>query len=123
MKAIKTIQFNDPSEYHEMHFKLLNVILPESRKLTNKEVEVLVVVLGLEGDTTRYPFGTTARKIIMERTGVKKSGLSNYIKTLLEKGFIVEDAIGELKINSHFMPGKDTSSYQLTFNLNTENDS
>lgn len=75
-------------EFFTTHLSLINCLLPV--KMTNKEVELLANFMLLEGDIAEYRFGPTAKKVVMKALNISPSGMSNYIKSLTEKGFLIE---------------------------------
>lgn len=64
------------------------------------EIKVIAAFMGLEGDIANYRFGPSARKVVMTQVDISPAGLSNYINSLLGKGFLVRrgDAIEILPI-------------------------
>jgi DNA-binding CsgD family transcriptional regulator len=72
--------------YYAKHLAIINPMLPIS--LTPKEIEVLASFMSLSGDIANDRFGTTARKLIMDKLSISISGLGNYLKSLKDKGFI-----------------------------------
>ena len=75
--------------YYNKHLAIINPLLPIS--LTPKEIEVLAGFMALKGDIANDRFGTTARKLIMDKLSLSLSGLGNYLKSLKDKGFIKQD--------------------------------
>lgn len=88
MPEIKKLLKLSKLEYYKTHLSIINCLLPV--KLTPKEIEVLASFMSLEGDIAVYRFGKTGRKIIMEQLELSTSGLSNYIISLTNKGFLKE---------------------------------
>lgn len=77
--------------YYIKHLSIINPLLPVS--LTPKEIEVLASFMALKGDIANDRFGTTARKIVMDKLSISLSGLGNYLKSLKDKKFIKDDII------------------------------
>lgn len=75
-------------EYYRTHLSLINCVIPKA--LTPKEIEVLAAFMSLEGDIAQLRFGPTAKKIVMEQVNIKPAGLSNYLTSLLERGFLIK---------------------------------
>jgi hypothetical protein len=84
----KRLLFNG-SDYYVKHLEIINPMLP--KKMTSKEMEVLGNFMALEGDVAKMDrFGTSCRKIIKTQLKLSDGGLGNYIKSLKDKGLIVE---------------------------------
>lgn len=90
MREIRKLLQLQESEYYEIHLSLINCILPV--KLTPREIEVLSTFMSLKGDIAKHRFGPSAKKIVMQRLGLSPAGLSNYMGSLLKKGFLLEKA-------------------------------
>ena len=90
MKEIRKALKLDKSGYYETHLSLINCLLPV--KLTPMEIKVLAAFMGLEGDIAQYRFGPSAKKIVMASftPNLSPAGLSNYIGSLTEKGFLIK---------------------------------
>lgn len=86
MNPIKKALELNKIPYYSTHLSIINCLLPV--KMTEMEIKVLAAFLSLEGDITSDRFGTSARKIVMEQLKITPPGLSNYITSLLRKGFI-----------------------------------
>ncbi len=78
-------------EYFSTHLRIINPLLPVT--LTPKEIELLANFMSLDGIIASDRFGTTAKKIIKERMKIKAAGISNYMKSLKNKGFIINNEI------------------------------
>lgn len=79
-------------EYYSTHLSIMNIFLPV--KLTPKEIEVLANFMSLEGEIAEDRFGTTARKVVMKKMGIKPGGLGNYFDSLGRKKFLLKDDNG-----------------------------
>lgn len=102
-------------KYIQMYIDILNVFLP--KKLTGKEVEVIATFLSLsEGIIEKDMFNSYARNLVKEKMGLSAAGLSNYLKSLVEKGFLIKDG-DKLKIKDYLNP----NSKELVFNINIIN--
>lgn len=81
--------------------------------MTDREIEVLSCFMSLNrGDIDL--FSTSVRKVVMEKLGLSAGGLSNYIRQLKDKGFIIEDS-GKLVILGILVP--DSGSQLYSFKL------
>ena len=85
---LKKLELNR-EDYYQVHLSLINCILP--RKMTPTEIKVLSSHMSIEGTLQDYPFSPTANKNVMETLGLSSGGHSNYMKSLIKKGFIVVD--------------------------------
>ena len=81
----KTLKL-DTLEYYTTHLKLINPLLPI--QLTPKEIEILANFMSFNGTIAQDRFGTTARKIVEGRMNLSTAGVSNYMKSLKDKGFV-----------------------------------
>lgn len=88
MKEIKKLLKLPKLDYYKVHLSLINCILPTKIRMTPKEIEVIAHFMSLEGDIAAYRFSTTAKKLIREQLDISPAGLSNYMGSLTEKGFI-----------------------------------
>lgn len=88
MQEIKKLLRLPKPEYYQTHLSLINPILPV--KMTPKEIEVLAAFMGLEGDISQYRFGPSAKKLVMREVGITPAGLSNYLRTLTDKKFLIK---------------------------------
>lgn len=110
MKPIaKTLRL-DKIEYYVTHLSIINCLLPV--KLTQKEIEVLAWFMSFDGILANDRFGTTARKIVRQELSISHQGLSNYLKSLVQKKFLIEDG-EQYKILSILHPNKDEQGYML----------
>lgn len=75
-------------DYYIVHLSLVNCVLPV--KLTPMEIEVMASFLALQGDITEDRFGASARKKVKKERNISSAGLSNYIRELKRKGFLIE---------------------------------
>ena len=97
-------------EYYEMHLSIISPFLPE--RLTTMEIKVLSRFMALEGDIAIYRFGSTARKVVKENLELTTAGLSNYMRTLTEKKFLVHN--GDLiEILPILFPEKQEQTYMF----------
>lgn len=88
MKEIKKLLQVSREDYFEIHLSLLNCILPV--KMTPREIEVISAFMSLEGDIAEFRFGTSGKKIVRERLEISSAGLSNFMRSLINKGFLVK---------------------------------
>lgn len=88
MKVIQKQLKLEKEQYYIKHLSIVNVFLPI--ELTPKEIEVIANFMSLEGDIAKDRFGTSARKLVMEQMGISPGGLGNYMKSLKDKGFIID---------------------------------
>lgn len=74
-------------KYYETHLSLINCVLP--KKMTPREIEIVASFMALRGDLAKYRFGPSARRYIREQLTLSHAGLSNFMGTLAEKGFLI----------------------------------
>ena len=76
----------DALAYYATHLKLINPLLPI--QLTPKEIELLANFMSLTGDIDGDRFGPTARRMIKMKMNISTAGISNYMRSLKDKGFV-----------------------------------
>lgn len=101
------------SKYYLQHLEIINPIIPV--KMTAKEMEILAEFMNFDGVIGKNRFGSTARKIVREVCQVSSANLSNYIKSLITKGYIIKDESGLLSIRDFIVPENNSQTY--TFKL------
>lgn len=98
-------------DYYKKHLHIINHILPV--QMTDREIEVLSCFMSLNrGDIDL--FSTSVRRIVMDKLGLSAGGLSNYIRQLKGKGFIIEEG-DKLVILGILVP--DSGSQLYSFKL------
>lgn len=110
MEVIRKLLKLPPDVYYETHLSIVNSILPV--KMTPMETKVLAAFMSLEGDIAQYRFGPSARKVVMKKLIQSPAGLSNYINSLLDKGFLIKrgDAINIIPL---LIPEAELQQYQF----------
>lgn len=99
-------------KYIQTYLEIINVFLP--KKLTGKETEVIATFLSLPEDLTEKDmFNTYARKLVMEKMGLSHAGLANYLKSLVEKQFLVKDDKGRIKIKKFLVPSGEEQNFSI----------
>ena len=95
--------------YFEKHLEIINPILPV--QLTPKEIEVIAAFMALKGDLIDEDrFNTSARKHVMKNLNISLGGLSNYLRILIDKGFIYKEN-EVLKIREILFPTEGVQFY------------
>ena len=89
--VIKKVLTLNQQDYYTKHLEIINCFLPVT--MTPKEIEVLANFMSLQGDISNDRFGSTARKIVMQKMNLSLAGISNYMKSLKTKGFITGNSI------------------------------
>lgn len=113
MKIIQKVLRNLSAEvYNQKHLQIINQFLPI--QMTEKEVEVLAAFMALDGDIAKKDrFGTTPRKIVMEKLGISPGGLGNYLKSLRDKNYIFKNEYNVLQIRDFLLPEESAQGYQF----------
>ena len=97
MKIIQKTLVLEKKEYYEKHLEIINALIPAP--LSNMEIKVLALFMSLEGDLIDEDrFNGQARKKVCSELGISNAGLSNYLKSLKDKGSIVTNLNGTLEI-------------------------
>ena len=77
-------QFTTKQEdYYKNYLNVLNVFLP--KKLTNKEIDMVACILTMELLET---LKEKDKKILSEKLNCSESNVYNYLKSLIEKGYM-----------------------------------
>jgi hypothetical protein len=86
----KLLKLNE-IDYYKTHLIIINSVLPV--KLTSKEIELLAHFMILKGSISLDRFGTTGKKIVKQKMKLSSASMSNYMKSLSNKGFIINGKI------------------------------
>lgn len=103
MRKVSKVVTLSGNTYYKVHLQLINPVLPV--KLSDKELDVLSYFL-MFGDLSRE-----SRKVVREKLGMSFGSLTNHIRHLKEKGFI----LGNDELNSLIVP--DGKSQEYVFKL------
>ena len=103
MRKVSKVVNLSSNEYYRVHLQLINPVLPV--KLSDKELDVLSYFL-MFGNLSKE-----SRKVIREKLGMSFGSLTNHIRHLKEKGFILD---GD-ELNSVIVP--DSNSQEYIFKL------
>lgn len=116
-------QYKEPHEFFIQHLKIINPFLPV--ELNKRELEVLGVFMSFKGEIAEEDrFCTSLRKEVMKVLGFKnEGGLGNHLKSLKDKGFILEGLTGKLMIREFLFPKSEEQDYQFKIILNNEKSS
>jgi len=112
MKIIqKAIKAGD--QYYIKHLNIINNFIPQ--KMKDKEMEVLAAFMEIEGElVSDYRFNPVVRKKVMEKLNLSPSGLSGYLKSLVEKDILNKSTYGGIiTINEFLWPEPDVQGYQF----------
>lgn len=99
-------------EYYITHLSIINTIIPLSLRLTPREIDVLAAFLTLHIATR---FTTIGRKQIRDTLSLSPSSLSNHIKSLIAKKFIIaspDDGVTPIDIAANIIPTS-TQEYHI----------
>ncbi len=99
MKIIQKTMILEKEKYYEMHLKIINSLIPAP--LSNMEIKVLAGFMSLSGDLMEVNrFNSAARKLIasQQSPSISSAGMSNYIKSLEQKGAIYYNIDNVLEI-------------------------
>lgn len=82
----------DEYNYYKTHLSIINGVLPHKVRLTERETDVMASILKTaEKYGEEICFSTTGRRILKKEQGLGNAGLTNYLKALEEKGFIIKN--------------------------------
>jgi hypothetical protein len=111
MPIIKNIKRVNSLPYYETHLSIINCFLPV--KMTPMEIKVMASFMNLEGDIATYRFGSTAKKLVVDSLKISYPGLCNYIKSLIDKGFLITVSKDILNIRPILLPEKEGQEYSF----------
>ena len=113
MKIIQRAFKVENQEYYTMHLQIVNAVLPV--KLTDKELEVLSAFMGLDKNIIEENyFNPVARKKVLKRLDLSAAGLSNHLKSMINKGFLTKNNITNvITIKEFLLPEEDGQGYQF----------
>lgn len=113
-----SIELESGLEYYKVHLTIINSMLPV--QLTPTEIEVLATFLSVpEGIKQNYIFNTGSRAYVKAKLNISASGLSNYLKPLINKGFIIKDKDTKLlSVNSLVVPEETVQLYNFKISKN-----
>jgi hypothetical protein len=104
MKIIQQAFKVENQEYYNMHLQIVNAILPV--KLTDKELDKNII-------EENY-FNPVARKKVLKKLDLSAAGLSNHLKSMINKGFLIKNNItNAITIKEFLLPEEDGQGYQF----------
>lgn len=111
---IKTFSV-DSYEFFRVHFGIVSVLLPDEFALTPTEINIMSSFM----DCSQSGLVTTGtRKLVRGRLKLSESNLSNHLKRLKEKKYIIEEA-GDLRVNPKVVPSSlDRQEYKIAVHVN-----
>lgn len=113
MKIIQQAFKLENQEYYTMHLGIINAVLPV--KLTEKELEVLAAFMSLDKSIVEENyFNPVARKKVLKKMDLSPAGLSNHLKSMINKGFLSKnDITNAITIKVFLLPEEDNQGYQF----------
>lgn len=108
--VVKTLKL-ETLDYYRRHLSIVNCLLPVN--ITNKEIEVLALYMYYSKTLNDDKFGTRTKKLIRVTLNITHQGLSNYINSLINKGFLILKDNKELSILSILHPNPTEQTYML----------
>lgn len=101
------------NDYYLQHLRIINAVLPV--KLTNREIEVLAAFMSADSKLTEDDrFNSLVRKNIRNKLGLSPGGLSNYLNSMLKKGFLNKSKItNRITIKEFLFPDESAQGYQF----------
>ena len=91
-------------EYYMTHLSIINTIIPSKMRITPREIDVLACFLTIP---TASRFTSHGRKTVMDMLALSKSSMSNHMRALIDKKFIVvspEDGVTPIDIAPYVLP-------------------
>lgn len=111
MKLIQKVFTLPKDKYYEKHLAIINPLLPF--QMTEKEIEVIAAFLEVESELGKYTFSSIGRKQVRVKLKLSNGGLSNYLRELKLKNFILEDKDSNLSILDILKPEDSLQGYQI----------
>lgn len=110
--VIQKSLLEEGANYYSKHIEIINTFFPI--RLTPKEIEVLGEFIAIDNPIAKEDrFNTIFRKQVKKNLKLSDGGLSNYIKSLMEKAAVKENKEGILFINPILFPRDDFQYYQF----------
>ena len=101
-------------EYYIKHLEIVNPLLPNASRMTDKELRVLACFMSLNGDlVNKNRFNTIARKEVMNKLGISSGGLGNYLKAFKDKNLIFKNEYDVLEITEFLIPQEESQGYKI----------
>lgn len=109
------IKTSSKKEFYQKHLELLNISVDKKYKLTQKEIDVLASFLSIPPELDKGDkFNLAARQKIRMDLKLSSGGLSNYIKSLINKKYIKKDKITKILTIQEFLELKNNIQiYQI----------
>ena len=103
MERAKTIISKDRFDFLEQYYSLMNLFFPEDKRMTGTEAKVLACFMSVEGELAEIDrFGSSSRKLVTKKLGLTASGISNYTRSLRDKGIMELDKNGDFTVPAIF---------------------
>ena len=113
MKILQKSLVLDKRQYYEVHLHIINPLLPN--RLTDKEISVLACFLSLDESLVEDDrFNTVARKRVRDELNLSPGGLSNYLKSMIDKGHLTKSELSrKIAVRDYIIPQADKQFYQF----------
>lgn len=111
MQPLKKQLKLDSRSYYITHMNILNALLPI--KMTPAEIEIIAAFLEINGTLADNRFSTTGRQIVRDSLRISHQYLTNYIQSLMKKGFIVKKN-DKLQLIPILFPESESQEYSIT---------
>ncbi len=100
-------------EYNKKHLEIISALLPTN--LTPTEMEVLASFMALDKSLTEDSmFNTVARKRVMLKMNLSAGGLSNHLKSMINKKVLDKDDITKkITMKKFLFPDSKMQGYQI----------
>ena len=103
-------------QYYMMHLSIVEIFMPD--KLTPKEKEFLAHFMCVESRLDVMFITQNRRKVINLMGGFTSANLSNYLKKLVKKRYLQQDAAGNYKLLPALIPNLEGNQlYQLKLSV------
>jgi len=121
MKDVKTIKklLRVPTDvFYVKYLQLLNPLFPV--ELTMKEIEVLSSFMALDKSIIGESIiNTLSRKLVKNKLGLSSAGLTNYITSIVDKGYLIKNPLtGILKLNPYVNVDSDILKFEIILDKN-----
>lgn len=115
MRVIQQTVKVSKEDYHKFHLSIINPLFKDELRLSEKELEVLAAFMSLDKSITIGDmFNTYARKLVKEELGLSAGGLSNHLRSLIDKEFLSKDEVtNRITVKPHLFPMDGWQGYQF----------
>ena len=113
----RTVKAGD--QYYIKHLTIINCLFPDAMTMTEKEINVLAAFMEIKGEIVEDDrFNSIVRKKVMKKVGLSSAGISNYLKSLIEKNMLLKNEFSNrITVQDFLVPQDNNQAYQFKITL------